>query len=116
MRPGGPLAFISNRFSVHPCAHSDILVPFKELNVWELLNLRPEEILSIPDRLHKGFGISSNFLEQALRPYIVQSTGKDFYQDNYGIEQPQYLVSSTRHYSWPKGAGTYCQIPLFCAV
>ncbi|KAF4616928.1 hypothetical protein D9613_008569 [Agrocybe pediades] len=104
MRPGEPLAFICSKFCVHSCMYPGELVPFKDLNLWELLNLRPDEILSIPNRLHSEFGISSDFLENALRPFLIQSTGKEFYQERYGIEHPQYLVSSTRHYSWPKGA------------
>ncbi|KAF8962310.1 PLP-dependent transferase [Flammula alnicola] len=105
MCPRAPLGFIAHAFCVHKCASPNELTLFRDLDVWDLLNLRPEEILSIPDRLHTEFRISPTFLDKALRPYIIQTVGKEFYEKKDEIEHPiQYLLSSTKHYSWPKGA------------
>ncbi|GBE87629.1 PLP-dependent transferase [Sparassis crispa] len=102
MEPGGPLAFIADRFKVGTCARPNELVLLTELSVWELLNLRIKDILDIPERLSNEFGITSQFLEDALGDYLIQSTAKDVLEVKYGIQSPQYLVSSTKHYSWPK--------------
>ncbi|KAF9477346.1 PLP-dependent transferase [Pholiota conissans] len=105
MHPRGPLSFIADKFEIHKCDTLYQTSLFYELDTWELLNLRPEEILSIPCRLNTEYGISSTFLEKALQPFLIQSCGKDVYEANYDIKDPiQYLTSSTKHYSWPKAA------------
>uniref|UniRef100_A0A8H7XPX8 L-tyrosine decarboxylase C-terminal domain-containing protein n=1 Tax=Psilocybe cubensis TaxID=181762 RepID=A0A8H7XPX8_PSICU len=86
------------------CSNPNDPVLLRDLDTWELLNLQPQEILSIPDRLRTQFGVSPTFLERALHPFSVQSIGKDSFEKKYGIEPPQYLISSTKHYSWPKAA------------
>lgn len=113
MRPRAALSFTADTFEVHKCATPHELTNFYDLELWDLLNLRPEEILSIPNRLHTQFAITSAFLEKALLPFIVQTTGKDLYEAKYDIEHPfLYFVSSTRHYSWPKAAGAV----IFCLL
>lgn len=99
------LSFLSDRFRIRKCSTAEDYL-FSELSTWELLNLRSVDILDIPDRLNKDFGISSKFLEDSVRPYIIQTTGKDVVEQRWGIEKPtQYLITSTKHYSWLKGAG-----------
>lgn len=74
------------------------------LNKWELLNLQPDTILGIADALYQQFGITSKYLEDALRPHNIQTIGKDALEKYFGItEQGQYFHAKTRHYSWPKG-------------
>ncbi|KAB8217597.1 pyridoxal-dependent decarboxylase domain protein [Aspergillus novoparasiticus] len=98
----GPLGFIANTFQVTTCVGEEKL--FKDLGVWELLNLRPEEILGMGDALYKQFGISSKFLEEALTPFTIQTTGKDVLEREFRIRKPaKYFLAQTRHYSWPKG-------------
>ncbi|TFK37682.1 PLP-dependent transferase, partial [Crucibulum laeve] len=105
MNPGGPLNFITNSFRVHKCADAENLTLFSKLEQWDLLNLRVQEVLSIPDRLGNDYGISSAYLEHSLNPYIIQSTGKDILESKWKITRPpQYLLTNTKHYSWPKGA------------
>ncbi|KAF8198646.1 group II decarboxylase [Pholiota molesta] len=105
MHPQGPLAFIADVFQIHRCATPYKMSLFYDLSAWDLLNLRPEEILSIANRLHTEFGISSTFLDKSLAPYLIQSRGKDVYEAKYEIRDSiQYLISSTKHYSWPKAA------------
>lgn len=106
MKEGGPLAFIADTFKIHPCAYPDEEVLFYTLHTWDLLNLQVQDILDIPSRIQKEYGISPTFLQLALEPYLLQTTGKDALQTAYGIVlPPQYLISSTKHYSWPKSAG-----------
>lgn len=106
MRSGSPLHFISDSFEVDTCAEPRQRKLLRDLDTWELLNLRVQDILDIADRLHSEYGITAKFLESALREYIVQSTGKEDLLSKFGIDHPpQYLISNTKHYSWPKSAG-----------
>lgn len=62
-------------------------------------------MLDIPQRLAREHGISSKFMETVLLKYSIQETGKDVLEQEFGIKPPQYMLSTTRHYSWPKAAG-----------
>lgn len=99
---------IAALFRVRTCQGT--LKRFQELDTWELLNLKPKTILDIPERLHDEFDVTPDWLEKELKLYNVQSIGKDALEYHFGlIEKPgQYLVTSTRHYSWPKSSGEYC--------
>ncbi|KAL1650206.1 hypothetical protein SLS58_001017 [Diplodia intermedia] len=93
---------ISDTFTIKTAQNVEKL--FTELTTWELLNLRPGTILDIPDRLNRDYGISSKYIEQILDQYGIQSRGKEALDRDFGIEKPaQYMLSNTRHYSWPKG-------------
>ena len=77
-----------------------------ECDTWELLNLAPDEVLSLTARISETFGFSAPAFQAVLNKYLIQTTGKDDLQKYFGIEQPpQYLCPKTTHYSWPKGAG-----------
>ena len=81
---------------------------FKDLSKWELLNLKVPTVLEIPDRLSVEFGISSAFLQGAMKRYGIQSVGLGPLERQYDIQKPiQYMVASTRHYSWPKSGGKH---------
>ncbi|KAB8255989.1 pyridoxal phosphate-dependent transferase [Aspergillus pseudonomiae] len=98
----GPLGFIANDFQVTTCVGEEKL--FKDLGVWELLNLQPDVILDMGDALYRQFGVTSKFLEQALTPFTIQTTGKDVLEREFRITKPaKYFLAQTRHYSWPKG-------------
>ncbi|KAG2005933.1 group II decarboxylase [Coprinopsis cinerea AmutBmut pab1-1] len=114
MSPSGPLHFISSTFKISKC--TDPVIPpsapsseeplhlFTSLSTWELLNLMPETILAIPDRLQKEYQISPTFLEEVMAEYIVQSTGMEGLKERWGFkESPKFLMAGTKHYSWPKG-------------
>lgn len=91
-------------FEVELCDGS--VKPFLDCSSWELLNLKPSTILDLPQQLYKQFGISSSALAKALDPYLAQTLGKASLLGQFQVEQePQFFVTSTRHYSWPKGAG-----------
>jgi hypothetical protein len=103
---GHPLEFIADSFEINTCAEPRTRKLFKDLNTWELLNLRVTDILSIADRLQVDYGITSTYLTSVLDPYLVQTTGKDVLQSKFNItDPPQYLITNTKHYSWPKAAG-----------
>lgn len=102
----GPLGFIADAFHVTTCVGEEKL--FKDLGVWELLNLQSDVILGMGDALYKQFGVTSKFLEEALRPFTIQTTGKDVLEREFRITKPaKYFLAQTRHYSWPKGGGVY---------
>ncbi|KAF4156924.1 hypothetical protein CNMCM6069_006220 [Aspergillus lentulus] len=107
MKTEGALSFIPD-FEVYSWADKDkgeIKKNFRSLNTWELLNLRPETVLDLPDKLREKFGITSDFLAKALKESNIQTTGRGPLEQHFEIKQPiQYLIGKTRHYSWPKGA------------
>jgi len=102
--PDGPLRFVSDTFRVRTCQGK--LKPFRDLTTWELLNLRPKTILDIPEQLHDQFGITPTWLQEALDRYNIQTIGKDSLEKHFKMqESPAYLLSATKHYSWPKAGG-----------
>ncbi|QRV81992.1 Pyridoxal-dependent decarboxylase conserved domain [Ceratobasidium sp. AG-Ba] len=103
MEKGAPLEHIRSKFMVELCTGEQKL--FSEASVWELLNLKPTTVFEIPERLEHEFSISSTFLSNKMNKYLIQSLGRDVLDKKFGIEEPsKYLVSCTKHYSWPKGA------------
>lgn len=111
----GPLANVGKTFTVVNAQNKEDLMI--NMPTWDLLNLKVETILDLPDRLNRDYGISSKYLEKVMDEYGIQSLGKDGIEKQFGIEKPaQYMLSSTRHYSWPKGAGTHFhpRFTLFC--
>lgn len=124
MQPDGPLAFISTAFRVRlptctPASTSSATENdplFISLTPWQLLNLPSQTILAFPSRLAQEYGLSPKWLEAQLAPYLIQTRGKEELARRYctrgddgEILEPEYLIASTKHYSWPKGACT----PLF---
>ncbi|KAF7585398.1 hypothetical protein BBP40_011024 [Aspergillus hancockii] len=98
----GPLGFIDETFRVTTCVGEEKL--FKDLGVWELLNLRSDIILDMGDALYRQFGVTSKFLEETLAPFNIQTTGKDVLEHKFRSTKPtKYFLAQTRHYSWPKG-------------
>ncbi|KAI1330742.1 pyridoxal-dependent decarboxylase domain-containing protein [Xylariaceae sp. FL0255] len=101
-KPEKPLEYLSEVFYVENCQGTRKL--FTSLSEWELLNLKPNDILDLPDRLYQEFGVSNSFLSSIMNEYSIQSTGKDTLEREFGAKPGQYFLSTTRHYSWPKGA------------
>lgn len=100
----GPLWFIADKFKVSTCVGEEKF--FRDLNVWELLNLRSQTVLGLADALRAQFGITSKYLEGALDPYSIQTVGRGELERYFGITKPmKYFHAKTRHYSWPKGGG-----------
>lgn len=102
MKKAGPLAFIADTFEIETCIKATKLL--KDLTKWELLNLKPKEILDIPEKLYRQYHISSSFLDSVMQDYGIQSTSKGALEQEFGVGPMKYFVSNTRHYSWPKAA------------
>ena len=103
MKKAGPLSFIATTFEIENCLGVTKLM--KDLTKWELLNLKPKVILDIPEKLYHQYHISPSFLNTVMQDYGIQSTGKGTLEQEFGVGPMKYLVSNTRHYSWPKAAG-----------
>lgn len=104
MRDEKALKFIADSFTVETCKGNVKLL--KDFTTWELLNLKVSTVVEIPERLNKQYQISSAFLDSAMKKYLVQTIGKDVLMEQWGIKnQPAIIIPSTKHYSWPKGAG-----------
>lgn len=104
MAPGGPLNRIAESFQVTLCGGGSKL--FNECSTWELLNLTPDTVLDLERRVTQDFGFSKKYYQKVMGDHIIQTISKDSLLSQYGIEPPQYFVATTKHYSWPKGAGS----------
>jgi hypothetical protein len=68
-------------------------------------------VLELSTRLTEEYSITAQFLQDALKPYLIQSVGKDYLERCFGVEKPgKFFVSTTKHYSWPKGGGEQTHI------
>lgn len=113
MADSQPFEFLCHSFKV-TVPTSESLVLFANLSTWQLLNLPTSTVLSIPDRLRRQYGVSSQYLETTLSRYIVQSAGMSEMISSMRSESiaggrggvshtPKMLVAATKHYSWSKG-------------
>ncbi|KAH9019814.1 pyridoxal phosphate-dependent transferase [Lactarius pseudohatsudake] len=99
------LAHVAAHFRIRLCTGKEKL--FAECDTWELLNLAPDEAVSLTTRISETFGLSTPALQAVLDNYFIQTMGKDDLEKHLGIEQPpQYLCRRTTHYSWAKGTGS----------
>lgn len=97
----GFLADVQPPFTVETCKGE--IKEFMKLTKHELQNLKPDTVLGLPTDLAKKYSISAAFLQDALKPYLIQTTGKGKLEELYGIKPGRFMVSATKHYSWPKG-------------
>jgi hypothetical protein len=76
------------------------------MSTCELLNLRAETVLEIPERVCEEFAVSRGYFSAVMERYSVQTVRREVVEREWGVEKPaQYLLGKTRHYSWPKGGG-----------
>jgi glutamate/tyrosine decarboxylase-like PLP-dependent enzyme len=95
-----------------PAKKLDVVLPdgstrkLVDLSDWELLNLGVDEILHIPERITRQYGISAETLTDVMNHYSIQNIGfdqiKGFLDEE--IQQPVVMAPSDMHYSWPKSA------------
>ncbi|CCO32119.1 L-2,4-diaminobutyrate decarboxylase Short=DABA decarboxylase [Rhizoctonia solani AG-1 IB] len=102
LEPGASLDFIRNEFEIELCTGEIKLL--SQATAWELMNLKPETVFDIPERLQSEYAISAGALSTALNPYLIQTCGKDVLEKKFGMKPSKYFVGTTKHYSWPKGA------------
>jgi hypothetical protein len=101
------LAHVAAHFKLRLCTGEEKLLA--DCEAWDLLNLTPDEVVSLLTRIAETFRLSAPALQAILNKYLIQATGKDDLEKYYGIQRsPRYLCPGTAHYSWPKGAGEYC--------
>lgn len=77
------------------------------LDDWTVLNLPIDEVLDIPTRINKQYGIDAATINSTISDYSVQNIGYHQILRKYLpsiCESPVSICSGTRHYSWPKGA------------
>ncbi len=103
------LAHVATHFKLRLCTGEEKILA--DCETWDLLNLSPDEIVSLLTRIAETFGLSSPALQAILNKYLIQTTSKDDLEKYFGIlRPPQYLCPNTIHYSWPKSAGQYCTV------
>ncbi|KAB8331090.1 decarboxylase [Scytonema tolypothrichoides VB-61278] len=80
--------------------------PLIELDTWSVLNLKGDDILALPTRLYKEYGIKSETLTEVLSKYSLQNLGMPEFSRRFlgDINSPVFLVPATKHYSFPKAA------------
>lgn len=77
------------------------------LDNWTLLNLPIDEVLAIPNNLSAQYNINIADVSNAIANYTVQNIGYHDVLSKYLPDisaTPVSICTSTRHYSWPKGA------------
>ncbi|MGB3314336.1 MAG: pyridoxal-dependent decarboxylase [Albidovulum sp.] len=79
-----------------------------DLDLWELLNLRVDDALSLPQRLVKEGGAKDVAVQAAIDTYSIQAKGIcEFNAEMLHGKvppAPAVLVPATAHYSWVKAA------------
>jgi glutamate/tyrosine decarboxylase-like PLP-dependent enzyme len=83
------------------------MAPLVSLDDWTILNLPIDEVLAMPNNLSSKYNIDLTTVSNTIANYTVQNIGYHEMLSKYlpGItETPVSICSSTRHYSWPKGA------------
>lgn len=82
------------------------LVKIADADAWPLLNVNVNDILALPMRLTREFGIAREVISEALSEHTAQSVGlADFSRRSLAeLHQPVFFVPGTKHYSFPKAA------------
>jgi glutamate/tyrosine decarboxylase-like PLP-dependent enzyme len=78
-----------------------------ELDTWSVLNLKADDILTLPTRLTNEYQISRDAITASLAQYSLQSLGIQEFSRRFlsQIEKsPVFFVPGTKHYSFPKAA------------
>ncbi|MBD0326339.1 MAG: decarboxylase, partial [Pyrinomonadaceae bacterium] len=78
-----------------------------ELDNWQLLNLAADDVLALPERINKDYGIAVSALTDILAKYSLQNLGMTEFANRYVSDikpSPVFLVPGTKHYSFPKAA------------
>jgi glutamate/tyrosine decarboxylase-like PLP-dependent enzyme len=98
--------------------------PLFDLNLWELLNLKADDVLALPSRLGRECHIDRGAVTAAVKKYDLQHIGfGDFCRRFLGefSQMPVLFVPGTKHYSFPKaaavlglGANSVVNLPTDC--
>ena len=98
-----PAMVKAKALSVDYCGKQCLLT---NLTTWELLNLNIETTLALADTVNETFGITIDTINDAIEPYLIQSTGIIEFNQQYlsDVKYPKLFGTATKHYSWPKNA------------
>jgi len=93
-------------------AGRDLMVPLPTggserlvgLDVWQLLNLRADDVLAIPERLGSEFHIEPRLVSEAFGRVSLQALGLTEFSRRFldRIGALRIFVSGSKHYSFPK--------------
>lgn len=77
-----------------------------DLDCWEALNLRADDVLALPTRLQQDFGIPGEDVDKAISEFSVQTLGLAEFHRRFlrDLPSPVLFVPGTKHYSFPKAA------------
>ena len=79
-----------------------------DLDTWTLLNIKSDEVLSLPQTMQKIHNIPTATSTQALLNYSIQNIGLIDFYDRYLRDDVKYspvaIAPVTKHYSFPKSA------------
>lgn len=86
-----------------PDGGSGVLVA---MELWQLLNVKVDDVLALPARLQNDCDISAEVLTTALDEYSVQNLGLAEFSQRFlpGLQPAVCMVPGTKHYSCPKAA------------
>lgn len=83
--------------------------PYKDATVWQLLNLKQDDTLSLPAQIADLMGdeVDESAVWKLLgEHYSLNAKGLNFFYKHYllpeDIKAPAIIVPSTKHYSWVK--------------
>lgn len=88
----------------------------KDATAWELLNLKQDDTLALPEQIAELICAGNGRIEEQLvevwetlvSKYSLNSRGIMFFSLHFlqkeDIKSPALIVPSTKHYSWPKAA------------
>ncbi|EGO26004.1 hypothetical protein SERLADRAFT_448895 [Serpula lacrymans var. lacrymans S7.9] len=104
----GNLQTIASEFTVRLCDGTTKLLEdcYNEADTlgcppWELLNLEVDVILELASRVTKEFGISPEYAENAVHPYLVQQIGENELEAKVKMSKsPVVLLRATNLPSW----------------
>ncbi|MFQ0833597.1 pyridoxal phosphate-dependent decarboxylase family protein [Citrobacter gillenii] len=101
------LASVRQIVKVTP-AGSLIPLPLCELDDWQVLNLKVDDILSLPSSVASALKLGENegleLVSDAVAHYLLQTLGYHAFGERLGVEikSPVIFVPGTKHYSFPK--------------
>jgi glutamate/tyrosine decarboxylase-like PLP-dependent enzyme len=75
-----------------------------DLNTWETLNLKADDVLAMPARLEREYELDRNAITRAVSPYTLQNMGLIEFSRRFLKTPPVFFVPGTKHYSFPKAA------------
>ena len=96
--------FIAAKYIEVPLAEGKTQI-LAELNIWNLLNLKGDDILALPTRLQQEYQIEAETISKAISKYSLQNLGIQEFSRRFLVDlshPPIVIVPGTKHYSFAK--------------